>query len=63
MKELNLFTAHELSDLIKNRDIKAEEVAAAHFDRIDSVDSKVGAYLYLAKAEALEKARELDRKI
>jgi len=63
MKELNLFTAHELSDLIKNRDIKAEEVAAAHFDRIDSVDSKVGAYLYLAKAEALEKARELDKKI
>lgn len=63
MKELNLFTAHELSDLIKNRDIKAEDVAASHFDRIDSVDSKVGAYLYLAKAEALEKARELDKKI
>jgi aspartyl-tRNA(Asn)/glutamyl-tRNA(Gln) amidotransferase subunit A len=63
MKELNLFTAHELLDMIKSREVKVEDVAASHFSRIDCVDSKVGAYTYLAKAEALEKARELDKKI
>ncbi len=63
MKELNLYKAHELLDFIKNGDVKAEEVVTSHFERIDSVDSKVGAFLSLAKAEALEKAAELDRKI
>jgi aspartyl-tRNA(Asn)/glutamyl-tRNA(Gln) amidotransferase subunit A len=63
MKELNLFTAHELLDMIKSREARVEDVVASHFSRIDSVDSKVGAYTFLAKAEALEKARELDKKI
>jgi len=63
MKELNLYTAHELLDFIKNREVKVEDVVTSHFDRIGKVDSKVGAFLSLAKSEALEKAAELDRKI
>ncbi|HEY5575281.1 MAG TPA: amidase, partial [Clostridiaceae bacterium] len=62
MKELNLFTAHELLDMIKSREVKVEDVVTSHFGRIDSIDSKVGAYTFLAKAEALEKAREIDKK-
>jgi len=61
--DLNLYTAHELSDLISNKKVKVEEVVNSHFNRIDSVDSKLGAYLYLAKTEAIDKAREIDNKI
>lgn len=61
--DLNLFTAHELLGLIKNKEVKIEEVVNSHFKRIKEVDSKVSAYLYVAEAEAHEKARELDKKI
>ncbi|MGE5629025.1 MAG: Asp-tRNA(Asn)/Glu-tRNA(Gln) amidotransferase subunit GatA [Solirubrobacterales bacterium] len=61
--DLNLLPAHELLGLIKNKEVKIEDVVNSHFNRIKEVDSKVGAYLYVAEAEALEKAKELDRKI
>lgn len=61
--DLNLFTAHELSGLVKNKEVKVEEIVASHFKRIKEVDSKVGAYLYLAETEAMEKAKELDKNI
>ncbi len=61
--DLNLFTAHELLELIKNKEVKVEEVVNSHFKRIKDVDSKLGAYLYLAEEEAYNKARELDGKI
>jgi len=63
MKGLNLLTAHELLDLVKNREVKVEDVIASHFKRIEEVDSKLGAYLYLAKSQAMENARELDKRI
>ena len=61
--DLNLYTAHELLNFINNKKVKVEEVINSHFSRIDYVDSKLGAYLYLAKTEAIDKARELDNKI
>jgi aspartyl-tRNA(Asn)/glutamyl-tRNA(Gln) amidotransferase subunit A len=61
--DLNLYTAHELLGFIKNKEVKVEEVVNSHFNRIEDVDSKLGAYLYLAKTEAIDKARERDKKI
>lgn len=61
--ELNKLKAHELKDLIKNKEVKVEEVTKSFLNRIDEVDDKLGAFLYVAKDEALEKSKELDNKI
>lgn len=55
--------AHEIKKLIEDKEVKAEEVTAAFLNRIDEVDEKVGAYLYVAKEEALNKAKEVDEKL
>lgn len=61
--ELNKLKAHELKKLILSKEASVEEVAKAHLNRINSVDEKVGAFLYVAQNEAIEKAKELDAKL
>ena len=61
--ELNKLKAHELKKLITDKQVSVEDIAKAHLDRINNVDEKVGAFLYVAQNEALQKARELDLKI
>ncbi|MBU5485368.1 Asp-tRNA(Asn)/Glu-tRNA(Gln) amidotransferase subunit GatA [Clostridium sp. MSJ-11] len=61
--ELYSLTAHQLKDMIKNKEVKVEEVVNSFIDRIESVDSKVGAYLYTGKEEAIDTAKKLDEKI
>lgn len=61
--ELYNLTAHELKDKIKAKEVKVEEVVHNHLNRIEKVDSNLGAYLYVAGEEALNKAKELDDKI
>lgn len=61
--ELYKLKAHEIKKLIKDKEVKAEEITTAFFNRIDEVDEKVGAYLYVAKEEALNKAKEVDEKL
>lgn len=56
-------TAHEIRDMIKNKEIKVEEVTKIFLDRIKNVDSKLGSFLYVAEEEAIKKAKELDEKI
>jgi len=56
-------TAHKLKDMIKNRKISVEEIARTYLNRIDKVDGKLGAYLYIASEKLLQKARELDKRI
>ncbi len=55
------FTAHGLKNMILNREIKVEEVVKLYLDRIDSLDCKVDAYLYVSSEEALKRAKELDK--
>ncbi|AND85852.1 Asp-tRNA(Asn)/Glu-tRNA(Gln) amidotransferase subunit GatA [Clostridium tyrobutyricum] len=57
------FTAHGLKNMILNREIKVEEVVKLYLDRIDSLDCKVDAYLYVSSEEALKRAKELDKKL
>lgn len=56
-------TAHRLKDMIENRDISVEEIAKIYLNRIDEIDNSLGAYLYVAREELLQKARKLDKKI
>lgn len=55
--------AHELKDMISKKEVKVEEVTNSFINRIDEVDERVNAFLYVAKEEALTAARELDKKI
>lgn len=57
------FTAHGLKNMILNREIKVEEVVKLYLDRINSLDCKVDAYLYVSSEEALKRAKELDKKL
>lgn len=61
--ELNKLTAHELKAMMDNKEVKVEEVTKAHLDKIEKADDKLGACLYAAHEEAIEKARKLDSKI
>lgn len=61
--ELHKLKAHEIKKLINNKEVKAQEVTAAFLNRIEKVDDKLGAYLYIAKEEAINKAKELDEKL
>lgn len=57
------FTAHELEDKILNKEMKVEEAVGLYLDRINKLDSKLEAYLYIAQDEAIKKAKELDSKL
>lgn len=61
--ELHKLKAHELKELINKKEVKVQEVTNSFLNRIDNVDDKIGAYLYVAKEEAQSKAKELDDKI
>ncbi|OPJ64178.1 Asp-tRNA(Asn)/Glu-tRNA(Gln) amidotransferase subunit GatA [Clostridium oryzae] len=60
--DLNKLKAHELKDLIHNKEIKISEAVESSISRIKEVDSKVGAVLYTAEEEALAQAKKLDEK-
>lgn len=61
--ELCKKTIYELSDLISKKEVKAIEVVECFLQRIEEIDNKIGAFLYIAKEEALEKAKEIDKNI
>ncbi|MDP4146579.1 MAG: Asp-tRNA(Asn)/Glu-tRNA(Gln) amidotransferase subunit GatA, partial [Bacillota bacterium] len=55
--ELYKYKAHELKSMIKNKEIKVEEVTQAFFNRIHKTDEKIGAYLYKAEEEAINSSK------
>lgn len=58
--ELYQKSAHELSEMLKKKECSSVEITNSVFDRINSVEDKVDAYLYQNKEEALKKAAEVD---
>lgn len=56
-------TAHELSGLIKSKKLSSVELTKAILDRIDKVESKIGAYITVLRQEALKRAGEIQKKI
>ena len=59
MFRLTLKEAHEK---LKNGEITSEQLVNAYFERIESTDEKVDAYLSLHKERAIAKAKEIDAK-
>jgi aspartyl-tRNA(Asn)/glutamyl-tRNA(Gln) amidotransferase subunit A len=56
-------TAHELHELLVKKEISSVELTTNIFERIESVEPKVGAYITLTKDKAMAKAQEVDAKI
>src|SRR3954471_8749929 len=63
MTDLTKLTAAELGRRIATKDVSAVEVATAHLDRIEAVESKVHAFLHIDREGALEAARAADARI
>jgi aspartyl-tRNA(Asn)/glutamyl-tRNA(Gln) amidotransferase subunit A len=59
--DLHQLTIHELRSLLLAKQVSAEEVAGGFLDRIEAIDSRVGAYLALMADQALADARAFDR--
>ena len=53
-------SAAELAGMLTRREVSAEEVAAAHLDRIAAVDGDVHAFLYVDGDRALALAKDID---
>lgn len=61
--ELHNLKAHELKALIENKEAKVTEITEAFVNRIEKLDEKIGAYLYVGKEEAILNAKKLDERI
>lgn len=61
--ELYSKTATELAAMLRSKQCSAAEITASVFDRIDTVEGKVKAYLTTDKQAALIKAAEVDAKL
>ena len=56
-------TAIEQSKLLRDKEVSSVELVNAHFERIEEVDEKLGAFNRLTKDEALKTAQKVDEKI
>ena len=63
MNELLKMTASKQREALLNKEISAVELINAEYSRIEAVDEKLGAFNSLCKEQALETAKEVDKKI
>ncbi|ERK29475.1 Asp-tRNA(Asn)/Glu-tRNA(Gln) amidotransferase subunit GatA [Clostridium intestinale] len=61
--QIELLQANEIRESIIARRFTAVDVVTALFDRIKEVEPKVQAYITLCEEKALERAKEIDKKI
>lgn len=61
--ELFKETAHELHKKLINKQVSAVEIAKSVFERVDSVEGTVKAYITQTKQLALDKAAQVDAKL
>lgn len=58
--KLHELTAHELSDMIRAKQVSAREVAQCFVERVESVEDRVKAYMTVTSELALEQAEAVD---
>lgn len=63
MEELLKKTASEQRKALLNKEISAVDLVNAEFERIESVDETLGAFNSLCKEQAIETAKQVDKKI
>ncbi|MDQ0203796.1 Asp-tRNA(Asn)/Glu-tRNA(Gln) amidotransferase subunit GatA [Pectinatus haikarae] len=61
--ELYKKSAHDLHDLLEKKEVTAVELADAFLERIDSIDSKLHAYITKTADTAMKAAKKADKKI
>ena len=55
-------TVHELVEKLKNKELTSEEITKAYVDRINDKEKDIRAFVTTLCDEALEKAKEIDKK-
>ncbi|UCE57449.1 MAG: Asp-tRNA(Asn)/Glu-tRNA(Gln) amidotransferase subunit GatA [Candidatus Bathyarchaeota archaeon] len=63
MTKLHATTAKELVERIRNKEVTAEEYVLSVFERIHRLEDSIHAFVTVTKEKAIEKAREIDKKI
>jgi aspartyl-tRNA(Asn)/glutamyl-tRNA(Gln) amidotransferase subunit A len=63
MPKLHELTAKETAQKIRNKEVSAEEIVQAIFERIHNLEDKVNAFVTLVEEETIQKAREIDKKV
>lgn len=63
MEELLKKTASEQRQALLNKEISAVDLVNAEYERIESVDKTLGAFNSLCKEQAIETAKQVDKKI
>ncbi len=61
--DLTALSAGQTRDLLVRKEVSAEEVVHAQLARIEQRDKEVRAFLTVTRERALERAREMDRKV
>jgi len=59
--ELYEYTAHELSDKLKSKEVKVTEITKSYLDRIKTEDEKIKAYITVCEESALKKSEEIQK--
>src|SRR5215468_7922914 len=62
MTELTRLSAADIAAAIAAGEASAVEVATAHLDRVEAVNEKVNAFLYIDRDNALATARSIDER-
>ena len=60
---LHQMTIHELHTLLTKKEVSSEEITKSVYKHIEQVETKIKAYITLTKAQALETAQVVDKKI
>lgn len=61
--DIPFLSATVLSEVIRKKEVSPVEAVEAYLDRIDSLDSKLYAYLTVCRDEALQAAREAEQEL
>ncbi len=60
--EITNLTVHELQEKLKNKELTSYDITKAYADRINEKEKDVQAFITLLTDEAMEKAKEIDKK-
>lgn len=55
-------TVYELKDLLNKKEVSSEDVVKSYLNRINDIDSKIGAFITICEDEAIKNAKEIDSK-
>ena len=61
--EITELTVHELVEKMKSKELTSEEITRAYAKRIDEKENDIKAFVTINKEDAIEKAKEIDKKI